>query len=60
MFKRVITADKKHPEIYKPIVAIGHTKDLVDFDTIDALLGYLQRNDITISTFSDIYARCQV
>lgn len=53
----VIREDRGNPEAFRPIVSIGHTKDLVDLDTIDAFLSYLKSNQITISTFADIYPR---
>lgn len=40
-----------------PIVAIGHTKDLVDFHTVDAFLAYLHERGITVSTFADVYPK---
>src|ERR1019366_7879677 len=42
-----------------PVVAIGHTKDLVDLHTVDALLAYLHERDITVSTFADVYPKLQ-
>jgi hypothetical protein len=58
MFDMIIHEDKEDPATLRPIVAIGHTKDLVDLDTVDSFLSYLQQNKITISTFKDIYLRC--
>jgi hypothetical protein len=40
-----------------PIVAIGHTKDLVDPATVDAFLAYLEANSIAVTTFNDLYPR---
>jgi len=34
----VIKEDKQSPTLFRPIVAIGHTKDLVDFDTVESFL----------------------
>ncbi len=45
------TANRADPGLYKPIVAIGHTKDLEDFDTIKAFLSYLEQKSIKITTF---------
>lgn len=53
----VIREDRGKPEVFRPIVSIGHTKDLVDLDTVDAFLSYLKMKEITVSTFADIYPR---
>jgi len=58
MMEKLIEQDKKDPMSFRPIVAIGHTKDLVDFDTVDSLLAYLRKKQIPISTFEDIYPKC--
>ncbi|MBN1479180.1 hypothetical protein EH223_15925 [candidate division KSB1 bacterium] len=58
MFDRVLKDEKKAPESFKPIVAIGHTKDLQDYATIEAFLAYLQKHEIALSTFGHIYDRC--
>jgi hypothetical protein len=42
----------------RPMVAIGHSKDLVDFETIEAYLEYLRGRGIHISGFEDIYLEC--
>jgi hypothetical protein len=49
--------DRKEPESYRPIVAIGHTKDLQDFDSVDTFLGFLRANKIGVRTFADIHPR---
>ena len=55
MMDAVIRKDKNTPDLYKPIIAIGHTKDLVDLDTVESFLSYLERNGITVSTFDALY-----
>jgi hypothetical protein len=55
---RTIKEDQQDPASFKPLVAIGHTKDLVDFETIERLLSYLEKNGIQVSTFQDIYTKC--
>lgn len=55
---RVIQEDERDPKSFRPIVAIGHTKDLVDFETVELFLSYLTRKGIGISTFEDIYPKC--
>lgn len=57
MVDRVIRQDKKNPEVYRPLVAIGHTKDLVDFDTIEQFLQFLRTNDIAVRTFEAVYSK---
>ncbi len=58
MTDRVILHDKKRPELYRPIVAIGHSKDLVDLDTVNSFLSYLRSKRIAVFTFKDIYHKC--
>jgi hypothetical protein len=53
-----LEADRHTPALFKPIVAIGHTKDLVDLETLEAFLTYLSSKAIPISTFRDIYSKC--
>lgn len=57
MVERVIEEDTKHPDVYRPLVAIGHTKDLNDFQSVDAFLGFLRAKGIAVRTFADIYPR---
>jgi hypothetical protein len=58
MVDAVIKEDKKDPTIFKPLVAIGHTKDLVDFKTVELFISYLKNRGISIATFQEVYARC--
>jgi hypothetical protein len=57
MMSTLIAEDRKQPELFRPVVAIGHTKDLVDVEAVSAFLGYLQEHDITVSTFEEIYPK---
>jgi hypothetical protein len=57
MVRRVLETDRKEPGIHRPIVAIGHTKDLSDISTVDTFLGFLSANGIAVSTFRDIYPK---
>lgn len=57
MLDRLIWEDRQMPAVYKPIVAIGHTKDLTDVQTVEAFLSYLHTNEIAVSTFESIYSR---
>ena len=49
----IINKDMKSYEEYKPIVLIGHTKNLNDFDTIIKTLDYLKSKGINVGTFHD-------
>jgi peptidoglycan/xylan/chitin deacetylase (PgdA/CDA1 family) len=55
MVDRVIKEDQANPSAYRPLVAIGHTKDLVDFDTVEAFLAYLRRKGIAVATLEAAY-----
>jgi hypothetical protein len=57
MIGRIIRRDRAEPAQYKPIVAIGHTKDLVDPQTVDAFLSFLRTNGIAVSTFEGAYSK---
>jgi hypothetical protein len=57
MFDRVIAADRRDPHTYKPIVAIGHSKDLVDFEAIANFLDYLDQRGIKVCTFKTVLER---
>ena len=59
VMERVLEEDRKNPESYKPVVAIGHSKDLVDFDAIRRFLEYLAGKNIAISTFKGVAQRLQ-
>jgi hypothetical protein len=52
--------DQKNPGVFRPIVAIGHTKDLIDINTVNEFLLYLQKSQIEISTFNDISRKIQL
>lgn len=58
MVDGVIREDRKDSARFRPIVAIGHTKDLIDYDTVQSFLSYLGQKGIKISTFKDVYHRC--
>jgi hypothetical protein len=55
----LLKQDKQSPEVYKPVVAIGHSKDLVDFDAIQEFLKYLAQNGIAIGDFRQVLKRLQ-
>jgi hypothetical protein len=54
----VIEKDRQEPAGFKPLVLIGHTKELVDIDTVESFLSYLGWRGIAVSTFADVYHRC--
>jgi hypothetical protein len=53
-----IEDERLNPASIKPIVAIGHTKDLIDTETIDRFLTFLEERDIPVTTLKDMYSRC--
>ncbi len=60
MLEEIIREDQKEPNRYRPIVAIGHTKDLEDYETVESLLSFLKNNGIQVSTFKDAYQKMQL
>jgi hypothetical protein len=57
MVRRILEVDRKEPGIHRPIVAIGHTKDLSDLGAVDEFLAFLNANGIAVTTFRDIYPK---
>lgn len=51
MVDRVVRQDVQNPTLYRPLVAIGHSKDSIDPRTIDTFLSVLKDRDIKIATF---------
>ena len=58
MVDRVLREDRENPGSFKPVVAIGHTKDLVDFATVESCMIYLAQKGIQVSTFREVYDKC--
>jgi hypothetical protein len=56
MMDRVILLDRYDPDTLKPIVAIGHSKDLNDLPTVDSFLSYLRAQNIPVVTFENMFA----
>jgi hypothetical protein len=56
---KIVREDKDNGEVYKPIVAIGHSKDLVDLNGIRLLLSYLNDKGIAVSKFEGVLHRLQ-
>ncbi len=50
----LLREDANSPEDIKPVVTIGHTKDLVDIKTIESFLSFLSNRGISISVFGDV------
>jgi hypothetical protein len=59
MLDKIIEDDQKDPSSFKPVVAIGHTKDFVDFESVEYFLSYLGQNGIAVSTFEEAHHRCK-
>lgn len=57
MMEKVIRQDREDPETYRPIISIGHTKDLTDFQTVDSFLAFLKGRSIAITTFAGSYPK---
>jgi hypothetical protein len=60
MLDKIIREDLKDPSAYRPLVAIGHTKDLFDFETVEAFLALLSEKRIAVSQFKKVYEKCVV
>jgi len=58
MLNTVIEKDRDDPSSFKPLVAIGHTKDLVDTGTVESFLSYLREKKMPVSTFREVYEKC--
>lgn len=58
MIDQVIREDRQNPKVFRPIVAIGHTKDLYDLEAVDTFLSYLNQNGIPVSTFQKVHDQC--
>lgn len=50
----VLKIDLKTPEIMKPIVIIGHTKNLMDFETINKFFAEVNERELKICTFNNV------
>jgi len=57
MMDGVIREDREDPASYRPVVAIGHTKDLNNPQTVDGFLSFLRAKGLSISTFVRSYPR---
>ena len=57
MVEHLIAEDNNEPNRYRPIVLIGHSKDLVDYDTVEWALKHLSNMNIPVVTFDQIINR---
>lgn len=57
MTDNIIRKDQQDPKRYRPIVAIGHTKDLVDIPTVEFLLSYLREKGIPVVMCEQVYKK---
>lgn len=59
MIVRAHTADRASPTHYRPLVAIGHTKDLVDTTTTEKFFETFDRLGIRVVDFPHAFAGCR-
>jgi len=57
MMRRIIEKDREEPAVYRPLVAIGHTKDLPEPQVVDDFLCFLRANRIGVATFASVYPK---
>lgn len=60
MTERLLARDARRPEKCLPMVAIGHTKDSIDLETVGRYLDYLERKGIAVSTFGGVLSRLEL
>jgi len=58
IFGDLIQKDEINNTEYKPIVAIGHTKELFDLDTVESFLAFLHQKRISVTTLQAAYSKC--
>ncbi len=51
LFRKIIEFDKKTEDLYKPIVLVGHTKNLIDLKKVEIILRFIKEIGIEITTF---------
>jgi hypothetical protein len=57
MMEKIFKNHDHNPTSYWPVVSIGHTKDLMDFETVDKFLSYLEEKGIAVTTFKEVYVK---
>ena len=60
MTERALREDRDDPQTYRPLVAIGHSKDLSDFETVRAYLAFLNERGIAVSTLKEACRKCKI
>lgn len=55
--EEIVASDRKHPQDYKPIVLIGHTKDNPDIGMISTFLDHIRDKNIRTVTFEETYRK---
>jgi hypothetical protein len=58
MIDAVLKEDRDDPDTFRPLVAIGHTKDLEETGPTEFFLDYLKSRGIPVSLFGDVYPSC--
>lgn len=58
IIKNITKDESSNPHSYKPVLFIGHTKELTDVKTVDTVLSYLRRENITVTTLNKAYQKC--
>jgi hypothetical protein len=57
MVNGLIREDEKGPARYRPVTALLHTKDPIDYSAVEALLDLLGQKGIRASDFAGVYRR---
>jgi hypothetical protein len=52
-----VVCNAREPDVLRPMVAIGHTKDLVDLRTVERFLDGLQERGVATTTFEALYPK---
>ncbi len=56
MISRTIREDQEDPTVYRPLVAIGHTKDFADPKSVEDFFAFLDAKKISVTTFETAYS----
>ncbi|MHC1725269.1 MAG: hypothetical protein AB9866_04525 [Syntrophobacteraceae bacterium] len=59
MLETATLEDRSNPRPFRPLVAIGHTKDLIDSEKVETILAFLNKKGIKVTDFADVYRRCE-
>ncbi|MCX7975236.1 MAG: hypothetical protein N3B16_12185 [Candidatus Aminicenantes bacterium] len=54
---KLIMLDERTNKDYKPIVLVGHSKNLTDFEKVDRMLEFIRKRNLRIVTFNQILHR---